>query len=184
MKLGRLREWRESEGFTQKELAAMAQVSEFTIANSESGGDTRPNTARKLAGAMGLKVADLQASPPVPLGKGDPLSGAGAQETSEMLDNLDSKTRNLADTNLIGRLEVADDVEYVEIIRQCREELGLLLPELGRLGKEVKPRDDAYMFYTKVRSWVSQQNLAVDILATTREPEPQEGAVRWEEKGT
>jgi len=69
MKLPRLREWRESQGLTQRELAARADVSDAVVPRIERGDATRPNTARKLASALDIEVADLMESPPVPLAK-------------------------------------------------------------------------------------------------------------------
>jgi transcriptional regulator with XRE-family HTH domain len=55
----KLREARELQGLTQKELADVSGVSLRSIAGYESGSHVRPNTARKLANALGLEVADL-----------------------------------------------------------------------------------------------------------------------------
>lgn len=59
MKIPQLRRWRERQGLTQQELADRAGVSVRSIAGYEGGDGTRPNTARKLAGALGVTVADL-----------------------------------------------------------------------------------------------------------------------------
>ena len=67
MKLARTREWRESHGLTQRELAAEAGVGEVTVARMETGASVTPSTARKIAGALGVAVADLLERPPVPL---------------------------------------------------------------------------------------------------------------------
>lgn len=67
MKLARTREWRESHGLTQRELAAEAGVGEVTVARIETGASVTPSTARKIAGALGVAVADLLERPPVPL---------------------------------------------------------------------------------------------------------------------
>jgi transcriptional regulator with XRE-family HTH domain len=66
VRLTRNKEWRESRGFTQKELAAQAGVGEATVARIELGASVLPNTARKLAEAMGVTVVDLMENPPVP----------------------------------------------------------------------------------------------------------------------
>ena len=66
MRLIRTKEWRESRGFTQKELAAEAGVGEATVARIELGASVLPNTARKLADAMGITVVDLMENPPLP----------------------------------------------------------------------------------------------------------------------
>jgi len=68
MKLARTREWRESRGLTQREVADLAGVSEVTVIRVEMGHDVFPATARKIAGALDVQVADLLGAPPVPLG--------------------------------------------------------------------------------------------------------------------
>jgi transcriptional regulator with XRE-family HTH domain len=67
LKLARTKEWRESHGLTQRELAAEAGVGEVTIARVETGASASPPTARKIAEALSVAVADLQERPPVPL---------------------------------------------------------------------------------------------------------------------
>jgi transcriptional regulator with XRE-family HTH domain len=67
LKLARTKEWRESHGLTQRELAAEAGVGEVTVARIESGASVTPPTARKVADALGVSVADLLERPPVPL---------------------------------------------------------------------------------------------------------------------
>ena len=69
MKLARTKEWRESHGLTQRELAAEAGVGEVTVARIETGSSVTPPTARKIAEALGVAVADLLERPPVPLGE-------------------------------------------------------------------------------------------------------------------
>jgi transcriptional regulator with XRE-family HTH domain len=54
-----LRELRELHGLTQKELADVSGVSLRSVAGYEGGAHVRPNTARKLAQALNLEVADL-----------------------------------------------------------------------------------------------------------------------------
>jgi transcriptional regulator with XRE-family HTH domain len=67
LKLARTREWRESQGLTQRELAAKAVVGEVTVARLEGGASVSPVTARKVAEGLGVSVADLLERPPVPL---------------------------------------------------------------------------------------------------------------------
>jgi transcriptional regulator with XRE-family HTH domain len=67
MKLPRTREWREARGLTQKELSGVAGVGEVTVARIEAGASVIPPTARKIAGALSISVADLLEKPPVPL---------------------------------------------------------------------------------------------------------------------
>jgi transcriptional regulator with XRE-family HTH domain len=76
MRLERLREWRESRGLTQRELASEADVGEVTVARAEAGISVRPNTAHKMANVMGVAVADLMERPPVPLAEAPPAGRA------------------------------------------------------------------------------------------------------------
>lgn len=75
MKTPRLREWRESKGETQLTLSERSGVAEHTISRIEHGAELRPTTARKLADALDVEVADLMESPPVAS-----LAGAGKGE--------------------------------------------------------------------------------------------------------
>jgi transcriptional regulator with XRE-family HTH domain len=59
VQIPRLREARELQGLTQKELANASGVSVRSVAGYERGASVRPNTARKLAEALEMKVADL-----------------------------------------------------------------------------------------------------------------------------
>ena len=59
MQIPNLREMRELQGLTQKELADVSGVSLRSVAGYEGGASVRPNTARKLAEALDVKVADL-----------------------------------------------------------------------------------------------------------------------------
>jgi transcriptional regulator with XRE-family HTH domain len=54
-----LRDVRELQGLTQKELADVSNVSLRSVAGYESGARVRPNTARKLAKALDVEVAEL-----------------------------------------------------------------------------------------------------------------------------
>jgi transcriptional regulator with XRE-family HTH domain len=69
LKLARTKVWRESVGLTQRGLADEADVGEVTVARIETGASVTPSTARKIAGALGVAVADLLERPPVPLAK-------------------------------------------------------------------------------------------------------------------
>ncbi len=59
MQILNLREQRELRGWTQKDLAHESGVSVRSIAGYETGATIRPNTARKLAEALDVEVADL-----------------------------------------------------------------------------------------------------------------------------
>ena len=85
MKLARTKEWRESHGLTQRELAAEAGVGEVTVARIETGASVSPPTARKVAGALGVSVADLLERPPVPLAEA-PEAGRLEEEPSPAVE--------------------------------------------------------------------------------------------------
>jgi len=59
MKVPRLRSLRERRGFTQRELAQAADVARRSIAGWESGKSIRPNSASKVAEALGVSISDL-----------------------------------------------------------------------------------------------------------------------------
>jgi len=82
MQLARTKEWRESRGFTQRELAAEAGISEVTVARLETGHSSTPPTARKIADALDVSVADLLERPPVPLGEAPGQGPASLGRTS------------------------------------------------------------------------------------------------------
>jgi transcriptional regulator with XRE-family HTH domain len=62
LQVPRLRQWREFRGLTQKDLAAVSGVSVRAIAGYEAAAGIRPNTARKLAEALDIEVADFFAT--------------------------------------------------------------------------------------------------------------------------
>ncbi len=66
MHIPQLRQWREYRGLTQRELAAESGVSPRSIAGYEAGAGARPNTARKLAQALNIEVADFFREPVTP----------------------------------------------------------------------------------------------------------------------
>jgi transcriptional regulator with XRE-family HTH domain len=61
LQIPRLRQWREFRGLTQKDLAATSGVSVRSIAGYEAGAGIRVTTARKLAKALDIEVADFYA---------------------------------------------------------------------------------------------------------------------------
>jgi transcriptional regulator with XRE-family HTH domain len=83
VKTPRLREWREAMGETQVTLADKSGVAEHTISRIEHGASLRPTTARKLADALGVAVADLMESPPV-------LASAGKAKAPDTGSSVDS----------------------------------------------------------------------------------------------
>ena len=59
MKVPRLRYLREGCGLTQRELAELAGVARRSIAGWELGESIRPGSARKVAAALGVEIAEL-----------------------------------------------------------------------------------------------------------------------------
>ena len=93
MKLARTKEWRESHGLTQRELAAAAGVGEVTVARVETGASVSPPTARKLAEVLDVSVADLLERPPVPLAEASQETGHTEAEVEEEQCPDDEVTR-------------------------------------------------------------------------------------------
>ncbi|MBV8942596.1 MAG: helix-turn-helix transcriptional regulator [Solirubrobacterales bacterium] len=56
--------WRVQRGFTQAELAELIGVRRATVARIESGKPALVKTARAIAEALGVEVADLQRQSP------------------------------------------------------------------------------------------------------------------------
>jgi transcriptional regulator with XRE-family HTH domain len=67
-----LRRLRELHGLTQKELADVSGVSLRSVAGYEGGAHARPNTARKLAEALNVEVADLVGADSYPKAQAPP----------------------------------------------------------------------------------------------------------------
>ena len=63
MYLPNLRRRHELAGLTQAELAARAGLTRVNVGNLERGQATRPGTARRLAAALDVAIADLAESP-------------------------------------------------------------------------------------------------------------------------
>jgi transcriptional regulator with XRE-family HTH domain len=109
LKLARTREWRESHGLTQRELAAEAGVGEVTVARIETGASVTPPTARKIAQALGVRVADLLERPPVPLAEasqetGRPEIRAGRGDEPEEVPAPTYIRHNVLDRDVLERV--------------------------------------------------------------------------------
>ena len=50
-------------GWTQRELADAARTSRVNVGRIETGGETTPGMARRLADALGCSIDDLMAQP-------------------------------------------------------------------------------------------------------------------------
>ena len=59
-----LRYWRIQRGITQAELAAQVDMRRPSVARIEAGHPALVRTAHRLAGVLGVQVADLQRQPP------------------------------------------------------------------------------------------------------------------------
>jgi transcriptional regulator with XRE-family HTH domain len=124
LKLARTKEWRESHGLTQRGLAAEAGVGEVTVARIETGASVTPSTARKIAGALGVAVADLLERPPVPLAKAPKVGRPSVIDVA-----LDAARRQIAlekQAMFDDRSEEMLDQHHVnEAMQRLREEYGL-----------------------------------------------------------
>ena len=98
VQIPRLREWRELQGWTQKDLARESGVSPRSIAGYEAGTSARPGTTRKLAQALGVEVADLVLTPgkeEAPHSSQLTLNGALEEERRATWENAVEHAREL-----------------------------------------------------------------------------------------
>jgi len=124
MRLERLREWRESRGLTQRELASEADVGEVTVARAEAGISVRPNTAHKMANVMGVAVADLMERPPVPLGEAPQEPGQSGQEWAR---EQDARLHGMTDAEWTAHVRsLGSEKEIEEEYRALTEETKML----------------------------------------------------------
>jgi transcriptional regulator with XRE-family HTH domain len=116
VKTPRLREWREAMGETQVTLADKSGVAEHTISRIEHGASLRPTTARKLADALGVAVADLMESPPVlaSAGKADaPERGSSVDSTEEVITFDDEAVRAAISAAKTGKLTTKEAAQAI-----------------------------------------------------------------------
>lgn len=165
----RIREAREDLGMQQTVLARRIGVAPNTIGRYESGERVPPVAMlQKIARELRTEPAEFLREP-VPL-----VQPVGVEELDELLARVGARSRNLADPGLIRSLEGASDAAVSRAVRQTRQELELLIPELSRLGDELEPGDAGFMAHNKALSWASQQVLAFDFFLRARagvEPE-------------
>ena len=116
MKTPRLREWREAMGETQVTLADKSGVAEHTISRIEHGASLRPTTARKLADALGVAVADLMESPPV-LASAEkaeaPDTGSSVDSTEEVITFDDEAVRAAISAAKAGKLTTKEAAQAI-----------------------------------------------------------------------
>ena len=129
MKTPRLREWREAMGETQATLGERSGVAEHTISRIEHGASLRPTTARKLADALGVAVADLMERPPVPLAEVPEEERAELPEAPPELPRTRLTDTAPEDFNRrLSNLESAKEAaELLEGVRKEEEALETLL---------------------------------------------------------
>jgi transcriptional regulator with XRE-family HTH domain len=138
LRLPRLKEVRELHGWSQKDLAEAARVSRDSISNYETGHrEAYPATARKLADALGVKIADLIEPARQPaLPKGD-APASGLEQTPENLDRLlkqrEVPTRHLANKNLYNTLQRASLEDTAQVAQEMYAEIEAVGPDLTRL---------------------------------------------------
>ncbi len=169
----KIRAAREDLGMPATVLARRVGVGRNTISRYEAG-DREPSVSmlEKIARELRIELVDLLREP-VPL-----VQPVGVEELDELLARVGSRTQNLCDPDLIRSLEGASDAAVSRTVRQTRQELELLIPELSRLGDGLEPGDDGYMSFNKALAWASTQVLAFDFFLRARdEVEPEEVAV-------
>ena len=115
MKTPRLREWREAMGETQVTLADKSGVAEHTISRIEHGASLRPTTARKLADALGVTVADLMESPPVlaSAGKADDPDTGSSVDSTEVITFDDEAVRAAYRAAKAGKLTTKEAAQAI-----------------------------------------------------------------------
>ena len=142
MQIPRLRQWREFRGLTQKDLAAESGVSVRSIAGYEAGAGIRPNTARKLAEALNIEVADFFREPESPK-----VSAPSSQQLT-LNGELEEERRRAERERLIDKLPgwiraAAEDPEFVrrfEAAKRSPEEADRLAAEERAAEEEASRR--------------------------------------------
>ena len=153
MKLARTREWRESHGLTQRELAAEAGVGEVTVARIETGASVTPPTARKIAEALGVAVVDLLERPLVPLAEA-PETGP-PDSLLYWIEKLEAERNSLtASYDRVLNLTPAEQKRLAELnallkvlVARHRE----LAPPLAQIERRLLEPDPSKPFREKVR---------------------------------
>jgi len=167
MKLARLKDWRESRGLTQKELAEEAHASEWTVTRAEADEEVRPNTARRLAEVLDVTVADLLERPPVPLAEAP--SQAGLPETlEELLVQQGARTRHLLNENLADELLELPYEECLRVARETRSELDAVVPVLDEALERSLKGSQEYGRAARLRTSTVEQSIGVTMALAER----------------
>jgi len=170
MQIPRLREWRERRAMTQVELSAASGVSQDGISKIEQGTrGVRPSTARRLAQALDVDVAELVAPPEV---AGDPkalapkllgrrLRGEGVETTWALADDEEPV---LKEGERIGN--EATRTKLVPALRVEQKALARIADDPD-LPQEVRDRADALSEEALYR----MQRLLLEARRRERSPE-------------
>lgn len=116
MKLPRLREVRESHGWSQGALAEKAGVSRDSISNYETGQrEAWPSTAKRLADALGVEITDLRrVEEPALAGKAEAPETGPTVAPQEWAQDHSARLHGMSDEEWdahIRELESADAIE-------------------------------------------------------------------------
>jgi transcriptional regulator with XRE-family HTH domain len=109
LRLPRLKEVRELHGWSQKKLAEESGVSRDSISNYEtSQREAWPATARKLADALGVQIADLREparEPAVPLGEDPPAGRVEDEDLDKWLKSHNARRILMSDEEILDNFE-------------------------------------------------------------------------------
>ena len=120
MRLPRLKEVRELHGWSQKNLAEAAGVSRDSISNYETGHrDAYPATARKLADALGVEIADLLQEPARP-------KEVAPSSPDEWAREVGARLHGMRDAEWDAHARALDPDEIEEEVRAFLDEAKML----------------------------------------------------------
>ena len=181
----RLRSLRAARGWTLEEAAEEVGINPDNLSKLERGfRKPRVGTLAKIANAYGVPVEGLmEAEETVPLGKADPLAGAGGSEAkytkssdlASLLYALGSETAHLADPDIVEKVEEAPVHQLFNLLSELDEEIELLTPELARLRQEVKSKGPGFLKFSRVWSESAERFLGLKMALRSRlEVEPEE----------
>ena len=127
-------------------LSESSGISEHTISRIEHGAPLRPTTARRLADALGVEVADLMESPPVPsvsLGKAEALELEGVSDIDELARIARASKAEWKRLAAYDRVVKLSKEEYLETMRRL-EELEHTILEAKQRSQALREKLDEY----------------------------------------